>query len=724
VAGIFSKHRFKVYNQAQHPLVHSLADFGYSNEALPGVSNVETALNYILAVLYPQTKTAVANVAALPALGNTLNDFRVVDDDGDGKAAGYRWEQREGESSASWHKIYDLDWGADSILSSFYEKTQDIYVHKYGFDDLDASGALVAGTLAGQTIFGGRTASKNLTLKANSGDGTGAQTGYVQFGDNVRPIANNTLDFGTSSNKFKDGYFAGTLTVGTASLSSGNLSDSSGTLNFGSTALVTTGSISGAAGIFTGALSLSEIATPASPSAGVRKLYFKSDGFLYRLNSSGVESLVGITLASTHDNRLIRSDGTGATGIQESGITVDDSDQITGVVAITSGNLELSGNTLISTDTNGAINLTPNGSGAVVLANHTVSNLTSGKLPKVGTAGLITSSNVGFASDSFTGVVSAAIGNITVTGNTISTTNTNGDLLVAPNGTGGVSFSGLLFPSADNAKDLGKTAARFRTLYLGTSIGDGTNTISIATLLSFRAALSGASSGMTLFYDGTTWNASIPDSEITHGTLSGLSSDDHTQYALLAGRGTGQSLVGGTASGNDLSLDSTSDSTKGAVKFKSTASPFADAAFSVTWSGTDLGSSSFRWNNFYMAGEAKGLRIENFAVGSLPAFSAQKIGRLYWTTDTTKLYADTGSAVIAVSATRSITDTSWDGSTVTKSVTITGMADVRNAIWQLKDNTNNYEVIYCAITHTGAANVTITVGTALPAGTYRLIGIE
>ena len=51
-----------------------------------------------------------------------------------------------------------------------------------------------------------------------------------------------------------------------------------------------------------------------------------------------------------------------------------------------------------------------------------------------------------------------------------------------------------------------------------------------------------------------------------HGGLTGLADDDHTQYALLAGRSGGQTLIGGTASGNLLTLQSTSHATKGAVK--------------------------------------------------------------------------------------------------------------------------------------------------------------
>lgn len=57
---------------------------------------------------------------------------------------------------------------------------------------------------------------------------------------------------------------------------------------------------------------------------------------------------------------------------------------------------------------------------------------------------------------------------------------------------------------------------------------------------------------------------------IIHSTLTGLSADDHTQYALLAGRSGGQTLIGGTASGGNLTLQSTSHATKGKVILGST----------------------------------------------------------------------------------------------------------------------------------------------------------
>jgi hypothetical protein len=51
----------------------------------------------------------------------------------------------------------------------------------------------------------------------------------------------------------------------------------------------------------------------------------------------------------------------------------------------------------------------------------------------------------------------------------------------------------------------------------------------------------------------------------THALLSALTADDHTQYALLVGRSGGQTLKGGTASGNKLTLESTNDATKGDI---------------------------------------------------------------------------------------------------------------------------------------------------------------
>lgn len=49
----------------------------------------------------------------------------------------------------------------------------------------------------------------------------------------------------------------------------------------------------------------------------------------------------------------------------------------------------------------------------------------------------------------------------------------------------------------------------------------------------------------------------------THSLLTSLSDDDHTQYALLAGRSTNQTINGATSSAGTLTLSSTAHATKG-----------------------------------------------------------------------------------------------------------------------------------------------------------------
>lgn len=73
---------------------------------------------------------------------------------------------------------------------------------------------------------------------------------------------------------------------------------------------------------------------------------------------------------------------------------------------------------------------------------------------------------------------------------------------------------------------------------------------------------------VNLSYDGASnsLSADVIQAGLDHGSISGLNDDDHSQYALLAGRSGGQSLVGGSASANDLSLSSTSNTTKGKIK--------------------------------------------------------------------------------------------------------------------------------------------------------------
>lgn len=74
----------------------------------------------------------------------------------------------------------------------------------------------------------------------------------------------------------------------------------------------------------------------------------------------------------------------------------------------------------------------------------------------------------------------------------------------------------------------------------------------------------GANSGDVLAWSGSAWAPVAPSAGVTdHGALTGLSDDDHSIYGLLAGRSGGQTLIGGTGSGQNLTLQSTSNATRG-----------------------------------------------------------------------------------------------------------------------------------------------------------------
>lgn len=731
---IFDHSRFEIWNALQHPYKHNLSDFGYSNGALPGVSNVESALNYMVQVLYPvyvgtePTPGDLPTGTDTPNAGDvtpTIGDYRVVTDDGDGKQAGYRWEQREGDVSPKWYKIFDVDWSTDGILAQLMDITQDVYVFQQGKSDLDENGDPITGTFAGQRIWGGDTTGQHLTLDANSVD----DTGFVQVNSNFRPTVDDTWALGESDKRFTNGFFSNSLVVNTMTLATGSITDTTGTIDFGDENLVTTGTITGS---FIGAetfLELTEIATPANPVAGKNRLYFKSDDLLYRLDSDGNELLVGLTFTSSNDNRLIKSDGTGGTAIQESGILISDTDEMTGLTRLVVDSLQFDGD-VISNPT-GNINLTPNLK--VITGTMRTPGLTNDKIFVPRTDGTYTATGIDIsATNVITGAAQIDVDNLRIDGNTFSST--SGDLNLSSN-SGTIGVAGVFTPDADNTRDLGTSGARFANIFLSDAIGDGTNEIIMSDLLALRSTVyrdlartQPAVTGDALFYDSVNnvWLASVPNSEISHPNLSNLTSGDsgHTQFAMLAGRAGGQTIQGGTVASENLTLESTADATKGSILFADDVAPSADATFSGGWNGVDLGADAGRFANAYMRGEFFGLRLEN--VSSNPSSGANNVGRAIYNTTDGNLYVDNGTTFEAIGGgNKFVSDVSFDGIVITKDVNVSAaVADARNCIIQLLDNSNDFERIVATIKATSAINVRIETNVPLPAGSYRLIAME
>lgn len=726
---IFEKQRWEIWNLTQHPYRHSLGEFSYANPALPGVTNVESALNYILAVLYPQTQPNVPTPGDLPTVGNTIGDYRVVDDDGDGKSAGYRWEQREGDVAPQWYKIFDVDWSTDAILAAVTNVTDDKYFFSKGKDDLDELGDPVTGLYAGQLVYGGASANTNLTLNANSGDGVGPQTGFVQIDSNFRPTVDNTYDLSTATERWKDAYFAGTVSIGTMSISSGSIIDSSGSIDFDDENLTTTGNISGA--VVTGSSLVADDTTdtmtlvPGSITDTTGAIAFGAAN----LSTTGTLGAGVATFTDGGQTLIIDPDnGSGRASITASHGSIDFNDEdlyTTGAISVGAitgtllniDNITIDGNTVSSTDTNGNIILLPNGTGLVDIQKllQTLDIATTG-------------------THTITGILN--VDNLRLDGNSLISTNANGNILIDPNGTGVIEFASNFIPTSSGSFDIGSSSALLNDIFLSGGIRNASNEISINTLLAFRSGVwrdlaqtQPAQNGDSLFYDfaNGVWLASTPDSEIDHSTISGLTTGDagHTQFALLTGRVGGQTIQGGTAASELLILESTSNATKGTVRTADSFLPNTDATFSAGWNGLDLGGSSNYFRDVYTKGEHFGFRLENVLSSGLPASSAQNIGRLVYETDTSKIKVDTGTQFKVAGISKFVADQIFNGTDLVKNVDVSSeITDARNAIFALLDNANDFEKLGVVLKATSATNVRIETSIPLPAGSYRLIVIE
>lgn len=117
--------------------------------------------------------------------------------------------------------------------------------------------------------------------------------------------------------------------------------------------------------------------------------------------------------ASSTDNAVARWDSTTGTVLQDSSVLISDADAITGVTALTVDNINLNGNTIISTDTNGDLNFSPDGTGTVVIDTD------------------------------------LDVDNINVNGNSIISTDAAGAINITPDTTGDLVLDGLKWPQAD-----------------------------------------------------------------------------------------------------------------------------------------------------------------------------------------------------------------------------------------------------------------------------------
>jgi hypothetical protein len=161
------------------------------------------------------------------------------------------------------------------------------------------------------------------------------------------------------------------------------------------------------------------------------------------LDANGTGSIVvndDIISTTTNQNITLTPNGTGAVAISKVDIAAGEIDGITlgtnsAVTEAQIDNININGNAITSTDTDGNIALTPNGTGEVDISKV---DIDSGAIDGVtiGTNSVVTDLRVD---------------NIKVDGNTISATDTDGGVTISPNGTGNVTIGNLEF-DADATK--------------------------------------------------------------------------------------------------------------------------------------------------------------------------------------------------------------------------------------------------------------------------------
>jgi hypothetical protein len=110
--------------------------------------------------------------------------------------------------------------------------------------------------------------------------------------------------------------------------------------------------------------------------------------------------------------------------------------------------------------------------------------------------------------------------NITITNNTVQVNNTNGNLVLKPNGTGAIRANGSIIPDLDQVRDLGSSNLRFRSLYFGGDI-NSTGNLSVNNLnvlgnldLENDVVING-----NLTVNGNTVTVNVANLEITDKTI-------------------------------------------------------------------------------------------------------------------------------------------------------------------------------------------------------------
>jgi cytoskeletal protein CcmA (bactofilin family) len=304
-----------------------------------------------------------------------------------------------------------------------------------GYTRNDVSNNIADGNIINASDLDGEFDAVESAFNSSTGhthDGTAAEGGAITVvgpvqdlvvsATEVKPKTTNTLDLGTAALLYKDAYLQGNM-------------------YFRDTALKIVSSADGQLDIDADVeleLVAPTVDIDASTALTVDTASTTFTSTLFNVTgSANITGDLDVDNININGNTIISTDTNGAINITPNGtgaVNITATMNITGDLDV--DNININGNTIISTDTNGNIALTPNGTGEVDISKVDIDS------------GAIDGVTLGTNS----AVTEAQVDNININGNTISSTDTNGNLTLAPNGTGVVALSSTDLTFGDNDK--------------------------------------------------------------------------------------------------------------------------------------------------------------------------------------------------------------------------------------------------------------------------------
>jgi len=243
------------------------------------------------------------------------------------------------------------------------------------------------------------------------------------------------------------------------------------------------------------------------------------------LDGAAIEAVAEDTFASDNNSTaLVFKTNTSGAATERMRIKSDGVVQIDTQVDI--DNLTLDGNTITSTDTNGNIVLTPNGTGEVDISKVDIDS------------GAIDAVTIGTNS----AATELQVDNINVNGNAITSTDTNGNIALTPNGTGEVDISKVDIAAGEiDGTTIGANSAAAGT-FTGVTLASGATVTAIldednmstnsdtalATQQSIKAYVASQVSGATVTATGITFEGATADSITTSFAIADPQSSNKT----------------------------------------------------------------------------------------------------------------------------------------------------------------------------------------------------